>query len=62
MDERILKWLYDIKFALDEINSYFDGKEKNFAEYQNNTMLKSNPAQNPIIKRFFDTLPKISFI
>lgn len=40
MDERILKWLYDIKFALDEINSYFDGKEKNFAEYQNNTMLK----------------------
>lgn len=40
MDERILKWLYDIKFALDEIESYFDGKEKNFAEYQNNIMLK----------------------
>lgn len=40
MDERILKWLFDIKFALDEINSYFDGKEKNFEEYQNNTMLK----------------------
>lgn len=40
MDERILKWLFDIKFALDEIESYFEGTEKNFAEYQKNIMLK----------------------
>ena len=30
MDERILKWLYDINFALIEIESYFEGKEKTF--------------------------------
>lgn len=40
MDERILKWLYDINFALDEIELFFDGKEKNFFEYQKNIMLK----------------------
>ncbi|MFC2110554.1 DUF86 domain-containing protein [Bacteroidota bacterium] len=40
MDERILKWIYDIDFALDEIESYFEGKEKDFFEYRKNTMLK----------------------
>ena len=34
MDERILKWVYDINFALDEIESYFDHNEKNFLEYR----------------------------
>lgn len=28
MDERILKWLYDIDFALIEIESYFDDRKK----------------------------------
>lgn len=40
MDERILKLLYDIRFAISEIESYFDGKEKDFFEYQKNIMLK----------------------
>ena len=40
MDNRILKWLYDIKLALDEIESYFDGKDIDFFEYQKNVMLK----------------------
>ena len=40
MDERILKWIYDIDFALDEIDSYFENKDKNFFEYRENTMLK----------------------
>ncbi|WP_139960016.1 HepT-like ribonuclease domain-containing protein [Flavicella sediminum] len=40
MDERILKWIYDIDFALNEIDSYFDNKDKNFLEYRENTMLK----------------------
>jgi len=40
MDERILKWLYDIKIAIDEIDGYFDDKEKNFFQYRNNIMLK----------------------
>jgi len=30
MDERIEKWLYDIRIAIDEINSYFIDGEKNF--------------------------------
>ena len=40
MDERILKWIYDIDFALNEIESYFEGKDKNFFDYKKNTMLK----------------------
>lgn len=31
MDERIEKWLYDIKSAIDEINSYFESEEKDFS-------------------------------
>lgn len=37
MDERILKWLYDINFAIDEIDSYFEGKEKRFDKYAGKT-------------------------
>jgi uncharacterized protein with HEPN domain len=40
MDERIEKWLYDIRFAIDEINSYFINNEKNFLLFQQNQMLK----------------------
>ena len=40
MDERILKWIYDIDFALDEIESYFEGKEKDFFEYRKTRCLK----------------------
>ncbi|MEN3322680.1 HepT-like ribonuclease domain-containing protein [Mariniflexile soesokkakense] len=40
MDERILKWLYDIDFAIKEIDSYFEGVEKDFSAYSKNTMLK----------------------
>lgn len=40
MDERILKWLYDISLAIDEIDSYFEGKEKRFDDYVGNVMLK----------------------
>lgn len=40
MDERILKWLYDIKIAIDEIASYFDSQPKDFFAYKNNLMLK----------------------
>ncbi|MFI0431244.1 DUF86 domain-containing protein [Mariniflexile sp. HMF6888] len=40
MDERILKWLYDIDFAINEIDSYFEGEEKDFSNYKKNTMLK----------------------
>jgi uncharacterized protein with HEPN domain len=40
MDERILKWLYDIKLSIEEIEGYFENEEKNFFQYQKNIMLK----------------------
>ncbi len=40
MDERILKWLYDIKIAIDEIDWYFINHEKDFLKYKQNLMLK----------------------
>ena len=40
MDERILKWLYDIKMAIDEIDSYFESEPQDFFKYRKNVMLK----------------------
>lgn len=40
MDERILKWLYDIKSAIEEIESYFVGIPKDFYQYSSNLILK----------------------
>jgi uncharacterized protein with HEPN domain len=60
MDERILKWLYDIKLAIEEINSFFDDVPKDFETYQHNQMLKRavernleiiGEAMNRIVKR-----------
>lgn len=60
MDERILKWLFDIKLAIEEIDQYFESTEKDFYEYRKNTMLKRaverdleiiGEAVNRIIKR-----------
>lgn len=36
MDEKILKWLFDIKLAIEEIDGYFDGKQRDFSEYTRN--------------------------
>lgn len=40
MEERILKYLYDIKSAIDEIHSYFETLPLDFNEYKSNTLLK----------------------
>lgn len=40
MDERIEKWLYDIRFSIGEIESYFPSEEKNFFGYKKNSMRK----------------------
>jgi len=40
MDEKILKWLYDIKIAIQEIDDYFLKHPKIFSDYQANTLLK----------------------
>jgi len=46
MDERIEKWLYDIRIAIDEINNYFNESEKNFLLFQQNQMLKRAVERN----------------
>jgi uncharacterized protein with HEPN domain len=46
MEERIEKWLVDIRMAIDEINSYFQEGEKKFASFQQNQMLKRAVERN----------------
>lgn len=46
MDERMLKWLYDIKICIDEIDSFFRKEEKDFLKYKNNLMLKRAVERN----------------
>ncbi|MCA1758381.1 MAG: DUF86 domain-containing protein [Bacteroidales bacterium] len=40
MDEKILKWLYDIRNAINEIDGYFVNVPLDFTHYKNNTILK----------------------
>jgi len=40
MNEKVLKCLYDIKFAILEIDSFFVGREKRFEEYSKDLILK----------------------
>ena len=40
MDERIQKWLYDIKDAIEEIESYFTDFPKDFSLYTTNIILR----------------------
>jgi uncharacterized protein with HEPN domain len=40
MNERILKYLFDVKIAIDEIDSFFIGLDKRFDVYKENTLLK----------------------
>ncbi len=46
MDERILKWLYDIKLSINEIDGFFKDEEKDFFKYRNNLMLKRAVERN----------------
>lgn len=69
MDERILKWIYDIKLCIEEIDSFFNESEKDFVSYTNNLMLKRaiernleiiGEAVNRIISRDNSFIEKIS--
>jgi uncharacterized protein with HEPN domain len=40
MTEKQLKLLYDVKLALDEIESYFKTESKTYENYKNNSLLK----------------------
>ena len=46
MDERILKWLFDIKMSINEIDDFFKNEEKDFFKYRNNLMLKRAVERN----------------
>ena len=46
MDERIHKWLYDIKMSIEETEGFFTGEEKDFFKYRNNLMLKRAVERN----------------
>ena len=40
MEEKIQKWLYDIQFAIEEIESFFVERPNSFNQYSNNLILK----------------------
>ncbi|MFZ4464615.1 MAG: DUF86 domain-containing protein [Bacteroidales bacterium] len=40
MNEKILKCLYDIKIAIEEIDSFFVNREQRFADYSKDIILK----------------------
>lgn len=33
MDKKVLKWLFDVKSSIDEIDSYFANEKMDFSEY-----------------------------
>lgn len=46
MDERILKWLFDIKLSIEEIDSYAENHENDFFKYRQNLMMKRAVERN----------------
>jgi len=46
MNERVLKYLYDIKLAIDETEMFFDNKPKLFQDYKKNILLKRAVERN----------------
>jgi uncharacterized protein with HEPN domain len=46
MDEKILKYLFDMQKAINEIDDYFDNEVKDFNNYKNNLMLKRAVERN----------------
>ena len=46
MNEKVLKCLYDIKFAIDEIDSFIDISTVNFESYSKNVLIKRAVERN----------------
>ena len=46
MDERILKWLFDIKIAIEEIEDFFSDRPMDFLQYKKNILLKRAVERN----------------
>jgi len=40
MTEKVLKYLYDIKIAIGEIDSFFENQPRNYDNYRQNSLLK----------------------
>ena len=40
MNEKLLKYLFDIKLAIEEIDSYFENEPRKFDNYKQNSLLK----------------------
>ncbi len=46
MNEKVLKWLWDIKLSIDEIDSFLDKDRMIFEEYKKNLILKRATERN----------------
>ena len=46
MNEKVLKSLYDIKFAIEELNSFFVGRGRRFEDYSTDILLKRAVERN----------------
>jgi len=46
MNEKVLKCLYDIKFSIEEIESFFDNRKMIFSEYKADILLKRGIERN----------------
>jgi uncharacterized protein with HEPN domain len=69
MDKKVLKWLFDVKTSIDEIDSYFANEKMDFFEYRKNLMRKRaiernleiiGEAINRIVKNTPDVSTKIT--
>ncbi len=46
MDDRILKWLYDVKLAIEEIEYFFTTREQTLTAYKNDLVVKRAVERN----------------
>jgi uncharacterized protein with HEPN domain len=46
MDEKVLKYLYDIKIAIGEIDSFFELEPRSYENYRQNSLLKRAVERN----------------
>ena len=46
MDDKVLKLLFEIKIAIDEIDAFFEKENKTFINYSQNTLLKRGIERN----------------
>ncbi len=46
MSEKVLKCLYDIRFAIEEIDSFFANRQKSFIAYSGDILLKRGIERN----------------